>query len=631
MLRRLLMSSAALALINTPAFAETLADSCEGQDCSGKSEAPLRLYPVEVAGLSAPSVAELTDSVSVLTEADLVVRQSVNPADQLRAAAGVAVSRSGGVGSLTQVRIRGAEANHTLVLYDGFEVSDPVNGETDFGLLTALPTSRIEVLRGEASSIYGSDAIGGVVDLFPGSDKGWNGRIEGGSMNTASGSAGWTGSLLSAAVSGFTTDGIDISGNGGEKDGSEALSGLLRGTVALNDNWSLSGLALVRQSEAQLDTDSDYDGLLDDADLETKADQQLFGAVLSSEYGAFGQEFRASYGEVVRDNKGDGQLLDTATGERTKLSWKPSYKLGAHTLTGLLDSEKENYDRHDVQYGGLSDASEEFDTLGIAAEYRFDTDALNLVASLRHDDNDGRFEDADTWRVGAAYNLPGEVIRLRASAGSGVKNPTFTELFGFFPGSFVGNPDLKPEESTSWEAGFDWQAGRASGSVVYYSAKLKNEIYTAYNVDFTSTAANRAAKSERSGVEAEARMALTDAVTLSGQVSVFDSTNDTGEDEIRVPKQTASLAVLWAPEDAGWHAGAAVDFVGEQDDFDFGSFPSRRVTLDSYFLVSANAEYPVTDRISLTLRGENLLDEDISDVYGYATPGAAVYLGLKLR
>lgn len=92
MLRRLLMSSAALALINTPAFAETLADSCEGQDCSGKSEAPLRLYPVEVAGLSAPSVADLTDSVSVLTEADLVVRQSVNPADQLRAAAGVAVS-----------------------------------------------------------------------------------------------------------------------------------------------------------------------------------------------------------------------------------------------------------------------------------------------------------------------------------------------------------------------------------------------------------------------------------------------------------------------------------------------------------------------------------------------------------
>jgi vitamin B12 transporter len=126
-------------------------------------------------------------------------------------------------------------------------------------------------------------------------------------------------------------------------------------------------------------------------------------------------------------------------------------------------------------------------------------------------------------------------------------------------------------------------------------------------------------------------MALTDAVTLSGQVSLFDSTNDTGEDEIRVPKQTASLAVLWATEDAGWHAGAAVDFVGEQDDFDFGSYPSRRVTLDSYFLVSANAAYPVTERISLTLRGENLLDEDISDVYGYVTPGAAVYLGLKLR
>jgi len=624
-----MLSSAALGLFTSPALAQSPESGCASADC--EAEGTLRLYPVEVAGLTPVAAPDVTQSVSVLTEADLAVRASVNPADQLRAVPGVAVSRSGGVGNLTQVRVRGAEANHTLVLFDGFEISDPVNGETDFGLLTVLPAGRIEVLRGEASSIHGSDAIGGVVDIFPSAASGWAGGVEAGSMETFSGNAGWSGRNFAAGVSGFSTEGIDVSGTGGEKDSSDALSGLVRGSVAIGEHWTLGGLALVRQSNADLDTDSDYDGLLNDANLETEADQALLGAVLSSAYGAFGQEFRASYGEVARDNYGNGALLDTATGERTKLSWKPSYVRGAHTLTGLVDHERETYDRRDVQYGGQTDADEALEALSFAAEYRFTLDNLALNASARHDDNDGRFEDADTWRVGASYKLPGDTVRLRASAGAGIKNPTFTELYGFFPGSFVGNPDLKPEESMSWEAGLDWQAGRLSGSLAYYSARLKNEIYTAFNPDFTSTAANRAGKSERSGIEAAARYVLTDALTLSGQASVFDSSNETGADEIRVPSQTASLSVLWAPPEAGWQAGAALDYVGEQDDFDFGTFPETRVTLDSYVLFSATAEYPLTDRIAVTFRGENLFDEDIRDVYGYATPGAAAYVGLRLR
>ena len=136
------------------------------------------LDPVEVTGLRPVEADKATVSVSVLTEDILVVRASPNPADQLRAVPGAAVSRSGSLGGLTQVRFRGAEANHTLVLFEGIEISDPVNGATDFGLLTALPVGRIEVLRGAASSIQGSDAIGGVVSINAARAAGFSGFAE---------------------------------------------------------------------------------------------------------------------------------------------------------------------------------------------------------------------------------------------------------------------------------------------------------------------------------------------------------------------------------------------------------------------------------------------------------------------
>ncbi|MEZ5946289.1 MAG: TonB-dependent receptor [Hyphomonas sp.] len=591
----------------------------------------MSLETVEVTGFTPLTLDAVTGSVSVLTEDDLAVRAAPNLADALRAVPGVAVSRSGGVGGLTQLRMRGAEANHTLVLFDGFEVSDPVTGEVDFGLLTALPAARVEVLRGEASSIHGSDAIGGVVDILPSSASGWIGLAEAGNRDTLNGRLGWNGEQFGAVLSGFRTDGVDVSGQGGEADSSDALSGLLRGQAEIAPGWMLGGLALVRRSTSQFDTDLDFDGRLDDADRETEADQSLLGVSLNGAIAGIDQSLRASYGEVSRDNTSETGLLDSSTGKRTRVSWIPSVSRGAHGFAGLAEYEREEYERADVQYGGQTDASEEFETLGLAGEYRFTTDQVSLSASVRHDDNDGRFDDATTWRLGGAYQVAGAPVRLRASAGKGVKNPTFTELFGFFPGSFVGNRDLKPETSVSWEAGFDLQAGPAVLAASYFSAELEDEIYTAFNPDFTSTARNRTGRSERSGIELAGRWPVSDALTVSGQLTLTDSSNDTGVDEIRVPSETASVALLWQPDGNGWQAGLALDYVGEQDDFDFGTFPETRVTLDSYVLVSGRFEYPLTERISLTLRGENLLDEEAVDVFGYAAPGAAGYVGLKLR
>ena len=596
-----------------------------------QAEAARILDTVEVSGLRAVEPEHVTSSVSVLTQDDLAVRLSPNPADQLRALPGVAVSRSGSLGGLTQVRLRGAEANHTLVLLEGIEISDPVNGDTDFGLLTALPTGRIEVLRGASSSIHGSDAIGGVVSLSAAREAGFNAFAEAGSFGTVRGALGLSGAQFGGAITGFTTDGVDTSGSGGRKDGSEALSGFVNGRFDLGADWSLSLVGLARQTRSEFDADTDFDGLLNDVDRSTEADQWLAGGALAGSFGPLDHIIRASFNEVDRDNFSVGTKTDDARGRRAKLAWSPSYTSGVHTLTGLLDYEREDYDRTDVQYAGATDASERFESVGLAAEYRLAAGAFDFSVSARFDDNDGRFDDATTWRLGAGYAIDSIGGRVRASAGTGVKNPTFTELFGFFPGSFVGNPGLKPEGSTSWEIGWEQTMGELSYSATYFEADLTKEILTVFNPDFTSTAANRATDSERSGIELAARWQALENLAFSGQATFFDSQDNNGVDEIRVPEATASLAADWLVSTDGLRLGAALDYVGDQGDTDFGPFPARAVSLDAYTLASITAEYPLTERISFTLRGENVLDETATDVYGYTGPGAGVFVGLKLK
>ena len=620
MLKQYLLAGAAVLAVSSAAWAQ---------------ETNLNLETVSVMGLRAEPVDDVTASVSVLTADDLLVRRSPNVADQLRAVPGVGISRSGGVGALSQVRLRGAEANHTLVLLDGIEVSDPVNGETDFGLLTGIGATRIEVLRGEASSIYGSDAIGGVVSLSTEAAEGVQAFGEVGTQDTTRASAtfaGQTGGLrFGAGLSGFATGGVDVAGLDGEEDGSNAFAGIARGALDLSADWTLSSLAIARRSTADLDSDTDYDGLLDNTDQETEADQYLVGASLAGVTGQVDHVFRASFNEVARENTTDGAKTDESTGERLKASWSPAITFGNQELIGLVDYEKEDYDRMDVVYGGFTNASETFESVGVAAEYRVAFGALDLSASGRFDDNDGRFDDATTWRVGAGYGFDAVNGRARASVGAGVKNPTFTELFGFFPGSFIGNPDLEPEQSTSWEIGWDQQVGPTVLSATYFQADLEDEIYTAFDVNSNSTALNRSGKSKRSGVELSGRWDATSALSFAGQATFLQSESDDGSDEIRVPGSTASLSVDWQPDADGLRVGAALDYVGEQDDFDFGSFPARQVTLDAYTLFSASFEVPLTERMALTLRGENLFDETAADVYGYETPGAGVFIGLKLR
>ena len=600
------------------------------------------LEPVQVVGLRPVDADDITVSVTILDDADLAVRDAPFFVDQLRAVPGLGVSRSGAVGGLTQVRIRGAEANQTLVLIDGIEVSDPVTGETDFGLWSGLDAGRIEVLRGEQSALYGSEAIGGVINIVTNKDTGYSALAEVGSrgswrLDGRAGIASEDGYLVVSTANSIT-GGTDTSGLGGETDGSEHFSGSLRGGYDIA-GWQLAGLLRYSDASVDFDEDTDFDGLLNNTAAEIDTEQLTIGGSLSGDAFGLNHALRASYHQTERDTSNSG--FDNITdGDRFEIAYSPSFAVetggATHTLSGLIEYEATDFERRGAPTTfGDSNFAAGFNTFGLAAEYRLEYNALDLNGSIRFDENDGLFDDAVTWRVGAAYAFDAINGRLRGSVGEGVTNPTFTELFGFVPSTFIGNPDLVAEQSLGWEIGWDQTIGTVTASLTYFSAELEDEITTVFNFDpvtfaSTATAANLTGDSERQGIEFGAQWQVTDQLRLSGQATWVDSDDPSGTAEIRVPDWTGALSASWQ-SDAGWRAGVALDLVGEQTDLNFGTFPASTVELQTYALLSASLDIPVTDRFAITLRGENLADSAAQDVFGFNRTGAAGFIGIRLR
>jgi len=604
---------------------------------SGEDEVKT-LDPVQVAGFRPVAPADLTVSVTVLDKADLGVRDAPFLADQLRAIPGLGVSRSGAVGGLTQVRIRGAEANQTLVLVDGIEVSNPVTGETDFGLWAGLDAGRIEVLRGEQSALYGSEAIGGVINIVTNKEAGFGALAEVGSRGSwrLDGRAGFAfenDGYLVVSTGNAITGGTDTSGLGGETDGSQSYSGSARAGLTLR-GWQLAGLARFSDSSADFDEDSNFDGLIDNSPAETNSQQFTLGGSITGDAFGLNHLLRASFHLTERETE-NSSFDNTTDGDRFEAAYSPSYVLEAggatHTLSGLIEYEATDFERRDAPtFFGDPNQSQEFNTLGLAAEYRLAFGAADLNGSIRFDENDGLFDDAVTWRIGGAYSFDTLGGRIRASIGEGVTNPTFDELFGFIPGTFVGNPDLVAERSLGWEIGWDQTLGLVTASLTYFNAELENEIFTAFDASFNSTSQNRDGESDRQGIEFGASWQVTDQLRLSGQATWLDSEDENGVAEIRVPDWTGALSASWQ-SDAGWRAGVALDLVGEQTDLNFGTFPAQTVELQTYALLSASLDIPMTERFAITLRGENLADSTAQDVFGFNRTGAAGFIGIRLR
>ena len=583
-------------------------------------------------------------SVSVITADDLDRRQTRNIADVLRDVPGVAVA---GVAGQTQIRLRGSEANHVLVLVDGIEVSDPFAGEFDIGTLQAEPGARLEVLRGAQSALYGSDAIGGVVayqsasgDSLPG----FAARLEGGTQGTLNGAArygahgiGWDAALSAVVVS---TDG-QPNARGGTRDiGRDSYTLAGKGSVEVTEDFALRAAARFIRTEGQTN-DSDFDiasptfGFIIDSPGVTFTNEAIYallGARLDTIEGRWSHDLSAQIAQVDRETDSPFGLTSASEGDRIKASYVSAFEITReHRVTFAADYEVEGFRNAFAGSGGFT-TRREIEQFGLVGEYRYGGENFDLSAAIRHDIND-LFQDATTFRVGAGYRIT-ESTRLRAAGGSGVKNPGFFELYGFVDGRFIGNAALRPEKSTGWEVGIDQQFGRSTSlAVTYFDSELEGEIFTTFPPpNFIATPANRATTSQQRGIEVAITARMSRAWSLDAAYSYLDA-EENGIEEVRRPRHIASAALTWEAPGERASATLVVRYNAETPDVAFTdpSFVPVRVSLEDYTLVNFNARVKLTDQIGAFARVENLLGEEYEQVFSFVSPGRSAVVGVEAR
>ena len=590
------------------------------------------------------------NAITIIGSDQIKNRAVVSVSDLLRDVAGLAVSRSGVQGSQTQIRVRGGEANHLLVLIDGVEVNNPSqNDEFNWGNLVASDIERIEVIRGPQSSMLGSDAMAGVVNIITRSaDQPLSTNIfsEIGSFNTQNNgiSIGLKDGAfdMRLGISDLQTDGDNISRSGSEKDGYENTNLNLKSGWRVSNQLNLTLAA--RQSDGinEFDADINFDSLIDDQDDLSKflSSTKRLKADYSSLDGHW--QHQLSIARSTNENaEFNGHIPGTATYSNKDQQRLVSSLLWSelnHRLSFLVEREEEKFQQRGVinDYGifGIYDPNQKRsrDTDSMALEYRADiSDKLTVAASTRYDDN-SEFNTGNTSRIEAIYQI-NDSLRMRSAYGTAIKNPTFTERFGFYT-NFIGNPSLEPEQSSNWELGIDQQflGGHSSISFTLFNSELENEIDGNFvdPVTFRYTSVNRAGLSKRQGMELITLNQFNDAVSLNFSYTYTDAVesdgNDRYVDEVRRPRHTGSLNLSWQVKDT-LHINTNAQYNGSQIDV---VYPAN-VKLADYTLINLSANYKATQNLDIYIRFDNLFDESYEEVFSYQTLGFSANVGIRYK
>jgi len=597
--------------------------------------------------VTASRLPELVDesaaSVSIVDEDRLERLGEPAITSYLRLQPSTSVSTSGPAGSFTQVRIRGAEANHSLLFIDGIRANDPAAGnEPRFELLGADITSRIELVRGPQSALWGSEAIGGVISVSgdPAAITGARGTIEGGSFGfrRAAASANYGGEMLGIALA-FghqASDGTDSFDGNSERDGftSNVLRGLAR--------WSPIEKLMLTASGFSLAGRSDYDGTdpftFLRADTPDRTRNRLAAGRVGLVYGATTDAWRAKLsGSLLKSRNRNllgGSEVNESEGRRSTIDAELDHLLSTGTVDHALvvagTLENERFATADVAFGGFSNQSRDRRHWSLTGEWRASLGERLITDLAVRRDVFSRFRDATNVRASLLVKAS-ETVSVTVSYGEGIAQPTFYDLYGFFPGSFVGNPSLKTESSRGFEGSVRYRHGPLAASLTAYRQRLRDEIVGTFDPDtFLSSAANADGTSRRQGVEAEAGWSQRKALRLTATYSYLDASEPAvgaGQiREVRRPKHSGSVTLDGTKGKLSY--GGSIAYVGRRADTDFDLF--QRVSLSPYWLAGARVAFAVRPGVELFGRVANAFDDRYQDVVGYRTEGRSAYVGLRL-
>ena len=598
-------------------------------------------------------------SFTVLDGEYLDRRQALTVEELLRGTPGVAVSRSGVLGSFSQVRMRGAEANHTLVLLDGIEIADPaLGGELDFSHFLAANLRRIEIVRGPLSALWGSDAVAGAINLISAPEafgRSLTTSVEAGQFNTRrgalSGSAGGDGWGVGVSVDHLSSDGQNISRSGDEADGYRNNTGHVVARFDPSGQISLRLTARRSQSENQFDATSFLSGVPADSDSSTRRVHTVVGLQGLATTSGGRWTHRASLTHTGSENRNfaSGSETGETSGDKLNLSYQSTFLFPrfarssgdegvSPSITIGLGHEREDYlQRAPASFFGDPNRDLSTQSTDALAEFRLDARGDWAAAAALRFDRNSDYDDAVSWRVSALKHI-GLGTALHAAYGIGVKNPTFIERFGYFS-NFIGNPDLIPESSRGWELGVRYgsMAGTLTGSITWFNERLEDEI-NGFVFDPASggfTAGNRPGTSRRRGLELQGQASLLPQLTLSGAYTWLRSREpapgDTMIQELRRPRHSGSLNAHYEITEPAIGINLHLAYTGEQPDIFYPPWPnpSRRVSLDSFLLASLTATWQATSRVRWHIRAENLGDTRFEEVYGFRGPGRSIHLGVQ--
>ena len=592
-------------------------------------------------------------SVTVLSGDKLREDAIPTVADALRTVPGLTVNHTGTRGSLTEVRMRGAEANHVLVLIDGIEVNALANSGFDFADLSMADVERIEVIRGPQSGIYGSNAHAGVISIITLSGKGLtkprlDAKIEAGTLNSWAATANLraaTGPIyFSATFGGYETGGYNISRFGIERDGSRAYTGTLKAGIDFNEFFNIEGVIRSTNRSSAGDPQnftpgSPTYGLVVDGNTRTNYESLAarVGATLKLFEGRWIQTVNAKLFDEKLTAFSNDLLSFTSAGTRFAYDYKSTFLLDSnifggerHMISVLADHRRELYSA-----SFFPGPTFEKQRVGLAGEYVLDLPThTTLTANLRHDWNQP-FPDVNTWRFAASQRFPTFGTRIHASVGKGVTDPDHTEILGF-PGLFpiLPNPNLRPESSIGWDFGVEqtlW-GGRMVVDVTYFNTDFKDKIEATF-VGFNTLFVNAKGTAHRQGIETSAKVKLLDWLSVAGTYTYTEAVTSLGVPEIRRPPHSGSIELVALFAEGRGRASLGAVYNSTRRDIRFNDFPlpNSIVFLPATTIVRAYVSYDVTKLATIYARAENVFNTRYEEVFSYRAPPFAAYAGLKIK
>lgn len=580
--------------------------------------------------------AKVASSITVITAADIAAKQQQTLPDVLADAPGLNVVQSGGPGGQTSVFMRGTDSNHVKVLVDGIDVSDPSSpvGAFDFGHFLTQDIARVEILRGPQSGLYGSDAIGGVINIITKSGEGplaATADIEGGSFDTfnqsgtVSGSEGafhyagtiehyWSGATPVTPLNLLAPDEKRIDDSYNNVSASTKLG------YDLTENFDLGLVA--RYTNSQLDdTGENYFTGFPDAtqshqgilqyDIRGTAHQVLAD-------GFFEQTLGIAYHSIDSTQASPDNPTAYYLGDRTKVDWQGNLKFSDDEILVLGAEHDHEGIRQPISAGMDIDSG--------YAELQSTFGDFNNSAAIRFDDN-SNFGGKVTWRIAPAYQVAETGTKLEGSVGTGFKAPTLSELFQNFPSfDFYGNPNLRPETSLGYDIGFEQPL--FGNAVRFGGTWYHNDIRNLINDNATFTTYVNVGKAETDGVEAFAAWQALPTLNLRADYTFTEANDEILHQELlRRPKHKGTLNAEWQACDKlslDADLNAVSSWIDGNRDFSIARLNAR-----GYMTVDIAANYKINDMFSVYGRVTNLFDANYQEPVGFLRPGRGFFAGLK--